>query len=189
MTRAKAATELRDETRARVPDIIARIKDSYPSLRPAEQSVANAVLSDLHAAVAASNADIAIRAGVSEPSVTRFCRAIGCDGVRDFKLQLARSLVVGDLFLAETTPPINANDSRPPFWTSVLGEAHLALREVERQLDPPLCWPPPPVWPRRTGFWRLAWAAVHRCWPRKRRTGCSAMVCRSPPAKTPIWRG
>lgn len=138
MKRAKAAAELRDQTRHRVPDIIARIKDTYAALRPAEQSVANAVLSDVHAAVAASNADIAIRAGVSEPSVTRFCRAIGCDGVRDFKLQLARSLVVGDLFLAGTAPPVNANDSRPPFWTSVLGEAHLALREVERQLDPAL---------------------------------------------------
>jgi RpiR family transcriptional regulator, carbohydrate utilization regulator len=138
MKRAKAAAELRDQTRQRVPDIIARIKDSYAALRPAEQSVANAVLSDLHAAVAASNAEIAIRAGVSEPSVTRFCRAVGCDGVRDFKLQLARSLVVGDLFLAETTPPATANDTRPPFWVSVLGEAHLALREVERQLDPAL---------------------------------------------------
>ena len=139
MKRAKAAAELRDQTRHMVPDIIARIKDTYANLRPAEQSVANAVLSDVHAAVAASNADIAIRAGVSEPSVTRFCRAIGCDGVRDFKLQLARSLVVGDLFLADTsTPATDDNDIRPPFWTSVLGEAHLALREVERQLDPAL---------------------------------------------------
>ncbi len=140
MRRARAAAELRDETRQRVPDVIARIKDSYARLSPAEQSVANAVLSDVHAAVAASNSEIALRAGVSEPSVTRFCRSIGCAGVRDFKLQLARSLVVGDLFLAADTGVAltDAPDSRPPFWASVLGEAHLALREVERQLDPAL---------------------------------------------------
>ena len=142
MKRARAAADLHDETRRRVPDVIARIKDSYANLSPAEQSVANAVLSDVHAAVAASNSEIALRAGVSEPSVTRFCRAIGCAGVRDFKLQLARSLVVGELFLAADNgvapadAPADAPDSRPPFWASILGEAHLALREVERQLDP-----------------------------------------------------
>jgi hypothetical protein len=76
--------------RVPVPDIIARIKDGYPDLRPAEQSVADAVLSDVQGAVDASNAEIATRAGVSQPTVTRFCRAIGCEGVRDFKLQLAR---------------------------------------------------------------------------------------------------
>ncbi len=121
----------------RVPDIIARIKDSYIGLSRAEQSVASAVLSDVQAAVDASNAELADRAGVSQPTVTRFCRSIGCEGVRDFKLQLARSLVVGELFLAADNPAPSADpDSLPPFWTSVLGEARLALREVERQLDP-----------------------------------------------------
>ena len=89
-----------DLGRQRVPDIIARIKDSYGALRPAEQLVADAVLSNVQMAVDASNAEIASRAGVSQPTVTRFCRAIGCDGVRDFKLKPARSLAVRDVFLA-----------------------------------------------------------------------------------------
>ncbi len=122
-----------------VPDIIAQIKDGYDRMRPAEQAVADAVLSDVQMAVNASNAVIAIRAGVSQPTVTRFCRAIGCDGVRDFKLQLARSLVVGQVYLA-------ANDARwqavagtvPHYWGSILDEAHRALREVERQVSPDL---------------------------------------------------
>jgi DNA-binding MurR/RpiR family transcriptional regulator len=130
-----------------VPDIIARIKDGYPDLRPAEQSVADAILSDVQAAVGASNADIAIRAGVSQPTVTRFCRAIGCEGVRDFKLQLARSLVVGDLYLAADASPADRSDATPatpsdaalpPFWDSVLSEARAAIQVVERQLDPAL---------------------------------------------------
>ena len=124
-----------------VPDILAQIKDGYDRMRPAEQAVADAVLSDVQMAVDASNAVIALRAGVSQPTVTRFCRAIGCDGVRDFKLQLARSLVVGQVYLA-------ANDTRsqvvpgkgtlPHFWGSILDEAHRALREVERQINPDL---------------------------------------------------
>lgn len=120
-------------------DIIAQIKDCYPALSRAEQSVADAVLSDVPRAVEASNAELAIRAGVSQPTVTRFCRSVGCEGVRDFKLQLARSLVVGELFLAADHPrPMAVSGSLPPFWTSVLAEARLALREVECQLDPAL---------------------------------------------------
>lgn len=125
--------------RVPVPDIIARIKDGYPDLRPAEQSVADAVLSDVQGAVDASNAEIATRAGVSQPTVTRFCRAIGCEGVRDFKLQLARSLVVGELYLAaDATPPAPPDAALPPYWGAVLAEAHAALLAVERQLDPAL---------------------------------------------------
>jgi DNA-binding MurR/RpiR family transcriptional regulator len=130
-----AQLALADEGRELLPDIIGKIKDSYSGLRPAEQSVADAVLSDVQAAVSASNAEIADRAGVSQPTVTRFCRAIGCEGVRDFKLQLARSLAVGEAFLSgdtSETPPGEA----PPFWASILGEARAALREVERQVDP-----------------------------------------------------
>ena len=58
--------------------------------------------------VDASNAEIAKRAEVSEPTVTRFCRAIGCDGVRDFKLKLAQSVVVGRLYLAPRGRPTPA---------------------------------------------------------------------------------
>ncbi len=121
--------------RIRLPDIIGVIKDRYSELRPAEQSVADAVLSDVREAVRASNADIAQRAGVSAPTVTRFCRAIGCEGVRDFKLQLAQSLAVGEAFLTPAQPEIPVGEL-PPFWTSVLGEARAALVEVERQVSP-----------------------------------------------------
>lgn len=130
-----AATDLEADARTRLPDIIGVIKDRYPELSPSEQSVADAVLSDVREAVRASNADIATRAGVSQPTVTRFCRSIGCEGVRDFKLQLAQSLAVGEAFLAPVQPEIPAGEL-PPFWTSVLGEARAALREVERQVSP-----------------------------------------------------
>lgn len=118
------------------PDLIARIKDRYGSLSPAEQAVADTVLADVRGVVEESNAAIAMRAGVSEPTVTRFCRTIGCSGVRDFKLQLARSLVVGEIYLAaDRAAPAPAGEM-PPYWHSILTEAHAALTEVERQLDP-----------------------------------------------------
>jgi DNA-binding MurR/RpiR family transcriptional regulator len=64
----------------------------------------------------------------------RFCRSVGCEGVRDFKLQLARSLAVGEAFLVQTAPQTGPGEA-PPYWTSILSEAHGALHEVERQLS------------------------------------------------------
>lgn len=119
----------------RIPDILSIIKDSYDELRPAERRVADVVLTDVAFAVDAANTEIARRADVSEPTVTRFCRAIGCDGVRDFKLKLAQSVVVGRLYLTpgEPVPPIS-DDS--PLWSIVFGEARNALNLVERSIDP-----------------------------------------------------
>jgi RpiR family carbohydrate utilization transcriptional regulator len=118
-----------------IPDIISQIKDSYADLRPAERRVADTVLADVAFSVDASNAEIARRAKVSEPTVTRFCRAIGCEGVRDFKLKLAQSVVVGRLYLSPSQAPAPA-DNASPLWNVVFGEARNALNAVERQVDP-----------------------------------------------------
>jgi DNA-binding MurR/RpiR family transcriptional regulator len=118
-----------------IPDILAIIKDSYIELRPAERRVADVVLADVSFAVDASNAEIARRAEVSEPTVTRFCRAIGCDGVRDFKLKLAQSVVVGRLYLTPGEPSPATTDGSP-LWSVVFGEARNAIAAVERNVDP-----------------------------------------------------
>lgn len=118
-----------------IPDILSQIKDSYSDLRPSERRVADVVLADVTFCVDASNADIAQRAVVSEPTVTRFCRAIGCAGVRDFKLKLAQSVVVGRLYLATGEASASpASDS--PMWNEVFGEARNALTAVEQQIKP-----------------------------------------------------
>ena len=122
------------EDAPRIPDVISLIKDSYSQFSPAERNVADAVLEDVRFAVDASNAVLAQRARVSEPTVTRFCRTIGCAGVRDFKLKLAQSLVVGSLYLS--SEPAAGPDNGMPFWSAVFGEARHALQEAERQLDP-----------------------------------------------------
>jgi len=119
-----------------IPDILSQIKDSYSELRPAERRVADVVLADVTFSVDASNAEIARRAEVSEPTVTRFCRAIGCDGVRDFKLKLAQSVVVGRLYFAPAPPQGEVSSDASPLWTEVFGEARNALNLVERQINP-----------------------------------------------------
>ena len=118
-----------------IPDILSIIKDSYWELSPSERRVADVVLADMTFAMDASNAEIALRAKVSAPTVTRFCRAIGCDGVRDFKLKMAQSVVVGRLYLAPGEPtPLTGDLS--PLWSVVFGEARNALAAAERSVDP-----------------------------------------------------
>jgi DNA-binding MurR/RpiR family transcriptional regulator len=132
VTRAPAAPS--SDRPDRAADIIGVVKDRYSALSPGERAVADVILSDVQGAVTASNGEIATRAGVSQPTVMRFCRSVGCEGVRDFKLQLARSLAVGEAFLAQAAPQSGPGDT-PPYWTSILSEAHGALHEVERQLS------------------------------------------------------
>ncbi|MCG5074380.1 MurR/RpiR family transcriptional regulator [Paraburkholderia tagetis] len=80
-------------------DIVARIAQCVPDLRPAERDVAALILDDLAAAARASIGELAQRAGVSIASVTRFAKAVGCHDVRELKLRLAQAAAVGERFL------------------------------------------------------------------------------------------
>ncbi len=114
-------------------DIVSRMQEQRDKFRPAERRVADVVLKDVEFAVRASNADLAQRAKVSEPTVTRFCRTLGCDGVRDFKLKLAQSLAVSTVYLRQPRPMTNGVSA--DIWSSVFGHAHTAMSQAERQLD------------------------------------------------------
>jgi RpiR family transcriptional regulator, carbohydrate utilization regulator len=83
-----------------VSNLIHHIRNVAESLRPAERKVAEMVLADIDFAMRASITELALRADVSEPSVTRFCRAVGAHGLRDFKMRLAQSAAGGVPFAA-----------------------------------------------------------------------------------------
>ena len=109
------------------------IRAAAPSLPPAEQRVADAVLADVGFAVHASNGALARQAGVSEPTVTRFSRAVGCRGVRDLKVKLAQSMVVGRIYI-EPPPHAGTDLAQPALWRSVFQEIRRAVAAVEEQL-------------------------------------------------------
>ncbi|MGI9282362.1 MAG: MurR/RpiR family transcriptional regulator [Endozoicomonas sp.] len=79
-------------------DPIKAVKQGYGALRRSEKKVADLVLSDPSRCVNCSIAELARQASVSEPTVVRFCRAIGCNGYQEFKLRLAQSLGSGSRF-------------------------------------------------------------------------------------------
>ena len=80
------------------PNLIRRITDSQSSLRKSEAKVASYVLENLDEVIKMRIVDLASESAVSEPTVIRFCRAIGFDGFQSFKLQLAQQLGLGSVF-------------------------------------------------------------------------------------------
>ena len=79
-------------------NLLQHIAQSLESLRKSEVKVAQHVLSDPAAVMHSSMSDLAAVVGVSEPTILRFCRAVGCQGFQDLKLQLAQSLAAGASF-------------------------------------------------------------------------------------------
>ena len=80
------------------PNLIRRITESQSSLRKSEAKVASCVLENLDEVIEMRVVDLASKSSVSEPTVIRFCRAIGFDGFQSFKLQLAQQLGLGSVF-------------------------------------------------------------------------------------------
>lgn len=67
-----------------------RIRKICPGLPPAERRVGELVLKDPATFSRLPVAEIARRSGVSTPTVVRFCRSLGYDGLTDLKDRLAQ---------------------------------------------------------------------------------------------------
>ncbi len=115
------------------PNLIPHIRNTLASLRPAERKVADMVLGDVDFAMRASITELAQRADVSEPSVTRFCRAIGAHGLRDFKMLLAQS-VAGGLPYASTA--VARDDDLQTLFDKVSEAAVQGITHARGALEP-----------------------------------------------------
>lgn len=80
-------------------DIISCISERFNALRDAEKKVAKLIMDDLNMAANASITQLAEQASVSEATITRFAKAVGCKNVRDLKIKLAQSLAIGQRFM------------------------------------------------------------------------------------------
>lgn len=83
----------------RTADIISLLRSQSGSFPNREQLVADYVSDNLEAVTTIALSDLANNVGVSEPTVIRFCRTLGCDGFRDFKMRLAQNLAVSMQYL------------------------------------------------------------------------------------------
>jgi RpiR family carbohydrate utilization transcriptional regulator len=113
-------------------DLVSRIERVEARLSPAERQVAAAVQQDYEAATRLTIAELAEKAGVSQPSVTRFCRSVGCASFGDFKIRLATTLTVAAAYLKSDRV---FSDDIGQLAQSVMMRAANAVRAALDQLD------------------------------------------------------
>jgi glucokinase len=112
--------------------ILSQIQRVRASLSPAEQRVADLVLKQPRSALNDPIASLAKAAEVSQPTVIRFCRSLGCKGLSDFKLRLASGLS-GTMPI--THAQVTGADSSLEVGDKVLGNTASAILAVRDHLN------------------------------------------------------
>lgn len=101
-------------------------------LSRSERKVAEVILLDPEHSIRASIATLAKQAEVSEPTVNRFCRSLGCTGFPDFKLQLAQCLVTGTPYVSRD---VEMGDDCAAYSHKIFQASMNSLNEAMQNLD------------------------------------------------------
>ncbi|MDH3220469.1 MAG: SIS domain-containing protein [Gammaproteobacteria bacterium] len=111
--------------------MLREIEKASAEMTRAERKVARVVLTGPYRILRKSIRSLASEAGVSEPTVMRFCRALSCKGFQDFKLQLAQDLATGAHF-SETS--LAVDEAAPDLITKVIDGGIASLIKVRDSL-------------------------------------------------------
>jgi RpiR family carbohydrate utilization transcriptional regulator len=101
-----------------------RVRASIPALPPAEQRVAKLLLLDPRSFASLPVTELADRSHVSKPTVVRFCRSVGYDGLADFKRKLAGTVNEGVPFVHRA---VDEDDKSADIVVKVIDNAVSAL--------------------------------------------------------------
>lgn len=121
--------------------VFERIRQMRDALTPAERRVADLALNHPRSIINDPIVNIARKADVSQPTVIRFCRSLGCQGLSDFKLKLATGLT-GTIPVSHSQ--VHLGDTATDFGAKVLDNTisailqlreHLNFEHVERAID------------------------------------------------------
>jgi glucokinase len=112
--------------------LLDRITKEMSALSSAELRVAQYVMAHSRRCLTEPIAEIAEHSNVSQPTVIRFCRTMGCQGLAEFKLRLASELR-GTLPLTHTL--VKDDDSLLELGSKVLSNTASAILEVRDRLN------------------------------------------------------
>ncbi|SFT99900.1 MurR/RpiR family transcriptional regulator [Sedimentitalea nanhaiensis] len=113
--------------------LLGSIERISATLRHAERKVADVIMTDPEQVMSLSIKAFAARAEVSEPTVLRFVRKLGCSGYSDFKLRLARETAVAKMYI--DAPSVAANTNVSDIVTRMSEAAKAALDQATNELD------------------------------------------------------
>lgn len=120
-------------------DILGRIRDMEPELSRSHKKIAQAVLSYPRLFVEKPVGDLCTWIGVSAPTIIRFCRLAGCEGLRDLKLQIMGAMRVGPRYLEPQAPPGTLEDVREQVSMraqhAIMEAVRIPDADIERAID------------------------------------------------------
>ncbi|RRV20634.1 MurR/RpiR family transcriptional regulator [Pseudomonas sp. o96-267] len=116
----------------RVRNLLEQIQSRLDDLNKAERKVAEVILHDPQQATRFSIAALAQAAGVSEPTVNRFCRSFGANGYPELKMQLAQSLASGAAYVSRA---VAADDGPEAYTRKIFGSTIASLDTACQSLD------------------------------------------------------
>ena len=112
--------------------VFERIRQMRDALTPAERRVADLALNHPRPIISDPIVDIARKADVSQPTVIRFCRSLGCQGLSDFKLKLATGLT-GTIPMSHSQ--VHLGDTATDFGAKVLDNTVSAILQLREHLN------------------------------------------------------
>ena len=108
------------------------ITNSYGKLRNSELKVGDYILEHAEEVIHESLSELAEHARVSDPTVIRFCRAIGFKGFQDFKIHLAQSIIPAVKSIHES---VTESDQAPELIRKIFDANVAAVRSTLGTLD------------------------------------------------------
>ncbi|WJF89859.1 MurR/RpiR family transcriptional regulator [Paraburkholderia bonniea] len=112
--------------------MLSQIKAMHSELRPSERKLANYIVDTPREVLDLSMTEVAARAGVSQPTIARFCRALGFSGFREFKIRLAQAIVAE---VPTVYRDVRPDEPTPGVAAKVLDRTISALIQVRNNLS------------------------------------------------------
>jgi DNA-binding MurR/RpiR family transcriptional regulator len=119
-------------------DLVYQISALRARFSATEHLIADACLQDLTFAASATIDQLAERAGVSRSALSRFAKMLGCQDIRDLRMQLAQAQAVGARFAAQggAHDPVALADGMTSTFGAVVADIETILHGQLRQFDP-----------------------------------------------------
>ena len=112
--------------------LLRQIKNSLPDLRKSEKIVGEYILKDPKSIITMKTAEASEAMGISEPTLIRFCKAIGFSGFQELKINLSQQLAADDYFVMYE---INEDDSIHELCEKVFDTTISEILNVRSQIN------------------------------------------------------
>ena len=112
--------------------LLRHIKNTLPDLRKSEKIVGEFILADPKSVITMKTAEASSAMGISEPTLIRFCKALGFTGYQELKINLSQQLAADDYFVMYE---IDQNDTIHELCEKVFDTTISEILNVRSQID------------------------------------------------------